>query len=104
MRERALFRRVTRTYGYPAVLLWTRKDDRVAMSSESEVERGRFLPPAQLLEYHRRDEKPAWWEYFHHLSLDDEELIEDGDTIGRARRRTRAVEAGPSRRHHVSQP
>src|SRR5207244_1170741 len=37
---------------------------------------------AQLLEYHRREEKPAWWEYFHHLSLDDEELIEDGDTIG----------------------
>jgi predicted RecB family nuclease len=37
---------------------------------------------AQLLEYHRREEKPAWWEYFHHLSLDEEELIEDGDTIG----------------------
>jgi predicted RecB family nuclease len=37
---------------------------------------------AQLLEYHRREEKPAWWEYFHHLSLDAEELIEDGDTIG----------------------
>jgi predicted RecB family nuclease len=37
---------------------------------------------AQLLEYHRREEKPAWWEYFHHLSLDPEELIEDGDTIG----------------------
>ena len=37
---------------------------------------------AQLLEYHRREEKPQWWEYFHHLSLDEEELIEDGDTIG----------------------
>jgi predicted RecB family nuclease len=37
---------------------------------------------AQLLEYHRREEKPAWWEYFHHLSLDAEELIEDSDTIG----------------------
>ena len=37
---------------------------------------------AQLLEYHRREEKPQWWEYFHHLSLDPEELIEDGDTIG----------------------
>ena len=23
---------------------------------------------AQLLEYHRREEKPQWWEYFHHLS------------------------------------
>jgi predicted RecB family nuclease len=37
---------------------------------------------AQLLEYHRREEKPQWWEYFHHRSLDEEELIEDTDTIG----------------------
>jgi len=37
---------------------------------------------AQLLQYHRREEKPQWWEYFHHRSLDEEELIEDGDTIG----------------------
>jgi predicted RecB family nuclease len=37
---------------------------------------------AQLLEYHRREEKPQWWEYFHHKGLDPEELIEDTDTIG----------------------
>ncbi len=37
---------------------------------------------AHLLEYHRREEKPQWWEYFHHRSLDEEELIDDGDTIG----------------------
>jgi uncharacterized protein len=37
---------------------------------------------AQLLEYHRREEKPQWWEFFHHLSLDGDELFEDGDTIG----------------------
>jgi predicted RecB family nuclease len=37
---------------------------------------------AQLLEYHRREEKPQWWEYFHHRSLDEEELREDSDTIG----------------------
>jgi predicted RecB family nuclease len=37
---------------------------------------------AQLLEYHRREEKPQWWEYFHHRSLDPEELLEDTDTIG----------------------
>jgi predicted RecB family nuclease len=36
----------------------------------------------QLLEYHRREEKPQWWEYFHHRTLDEEGLIEDGDTIG----------------------
>ena len=38
---------------------------------------------AHLLEYHRREEKPQWWEYFRHLTLDDDELVEDGDTIGR---------------------
>jgi len=36
----------------------------------------------QLLDYHRREAKPQWWEYFRHLSLDDEELLDDGDTIG----------------------
>jgi predicted RecB family nuclease len=37
---------------------------------------------AHLLDYHRREEKPQWWEYFHHRSLDEEELLDDGDTIG----------------------
>jgi predicted RecB family nuclease len=37
---------------------------------------------AHLLEYHRREEKPQGWEYFHHLKLDEEELLDDGDTIG----------------------
>jgi uncharacterized protein len=37
---------------------------------------------AHLLEYHRREEKPQWWEYFHHKELDEDELVEDTDTIG----------------------
>jgi predicted RecB family nuclease len=37
---------------------------------------------AQLLEYHRREARPQWWEYFHHGTLDEGELIDDGDTIG----------------------
>ena len=37
---------------------------------------------AQLLDYHRREAKPQWWEWFLHLELDEEELIEDTDTIG----------------------
>jgi predicted RecB family nuclease len=37
---------------------------------------------AHLLDYHRREEKPQWWEYFHHRALDEEELLDDGDTIG----------------------
>ena len=36
---------------------------------------------AHLLEYHRREEKPQWWEYFHHKELDEEELFWDTDTI-----------------------
>jgi uncharacterized protein len=37
---------------------------------------------AHLIDYHRREAKPQWWEWFLHLSLDEEELIEDTDTIG----------------------
>jgi uncharacterized protein len=37
---------------------------------------------AHLLDYHRGEEKPQWWEYFHHRELDPEELLEDRDTIG----------------------
>jgi predicted RecB family nuclease len=37
---------------------------------------------AQLLEYHRREERPQWWEFFHHRGLDDDEMLDDGDTIG----------------------
>ena len=38
---------------------------------------------AQLLDYHQREAKPQWWEWFFHLELSDDELVEDGDTIGR---------------------
>jgi predicted RecB family nuclease len=37
---------------------------------------------AQLLEYHRREEKPQWWAYFNNLTLDEEELIASTETIG----------------------
>jgi predicted RecB family nuclease len=37
---------------------------------------------AQLLDYHRREAKPQWWEWFLHLELDEEELIADTDTLG----------------------
>jgi predicted RecB family nuclease len=37
---------------------------------------------AHLLAYHRREQRPQWWEYFHHRGLDEEELFTDGDTIG----------------------
>jgi predicted RecB family nuclease len=37
---------------------------------------------AQLLDYHRREEKPQWWAYFNNLTLDEEELIASSETIG----------------------
>jgi uncharacterized protein len=37
---------------------------------------------AQLLEYHRREARPEWWEWFLHLELDDEERIGNTSTLG----------------------
>lgn len=37
---------------------------------------------AQLLEFHRREKKSMWWEYFRRLQLNENELIEDRSTIG----------------------
>ncbi len=36
---------------------------------------------AQLLEYHRREEKPQWWAYFNNLQLDQDELFESAETM-----------------------
>jgi uncharacterized protein len=36
---------------------------------------------AQLLDYHRREARPAWWAYFRRFEMDDEELLEDSDAI-----------------------
>ena len=37
---------------------------------------------AQMLEWHRREEKSAWWEYFRLCALSDEELQEDKSALG----------------------
>jgi len=44
-------------------------------------ERGRWLM-AQLLHYHRREDKPVWWAYFERLEMTGEELLEDAEAIG----------------------
>jgi len=36
----------------------------------------------ELLEYHRREARPAWWWYFAHLGISTEELVEDSESIG----------------------
>jgi len=37
---------------------------------------------AQLLDYHQREARPPWWEWFHNRELDDDELIENSTTLG----------------------
>ena len=37
---------------------------------------------AHLLDYHQREERPQWWEYFFHRELDDEELVTNRNTLG----------------------
>jgi len=37
---------------------------------------------AQLLEFHRREDKPQWWAMFDRQSRTDEELIEDAECLG----------------------
>lgn len=36
---------------------------------------------ADLLEYHRREEKPGWWRFFYLCGLTDEELLDEPDAI-----------------------
>ena len=44
-------------------------------------EQGRWLL-AHLLNWHRREKKSTWWQYFSWLELTDEELIEDRSAMG----------------------
>jgi predicted RecB family nuclease len=37
---------------------------------------------AQMLEWHRREDKSMWWEYYRLCSLSDDELIEDKNALG----------------------
>lgn len=47
----------------------------------TEEQRARWLL-AQMLEWHRREEKSSWWEYFRLRALSDDELIEDRSAMG----------------------
>ena len=71
---------------------------------------------ARLLEYHKREGRPAWWWYFRHRTMTDDELVDDGEAIGRlthdgvdpvdlslANRRSRSYEwtfSFPPQQHH----
>src|SRR5881396_977002 len=44
---------------------------------------------AELLEYHRREARPAWWWFFARCQMSLDELVEDGEAIGRLRPESR---------------
>ncbi len=50
-------------------------------NERTEEQQARWLL-AQLLEWHRREDKSAWWEYFRLCELTDQELQEDKSALG----------------------
>jgi len=48
----------------------------------SEDQRGRWLL-AQLLDWHRREEKAFWWRFFDLAGKTDEELVDERETLGK---------------------
>ncbi|MEP7160649.1 MAG: TM0106 family RecB-like putative nuclease [Dermatophilaceae bacterium] len=38
---------------------------------------------AGLIGWHRREDRPEWWDYFRRAELSDDELVDDGTAIGR---------------------
>jgi len=52
--------------------------DSAARSAEQQA---RWLL-AQLLDWHRREEKSQWWAYYARCEMSDEELVEDSEAIG----------------------
>jgi len=69
---------LTRTRAVEARLLADLPPDQSQWTNE---QYGRWLL-AQLLEWHRREEKSAWWEYFRLCDLSDAELEEDKSALG----------------------
>jgi hypothetical protein len=59
----------------------SRRTCRPTSDARSPEQHARWLN-AQLLEFHRREKKAFWWEYFHRAELGDDELIEDRATLG----------------------
>ncbi|HVQ76696.1 MAG TPA: TM0106 family RecB-like putative nuclease [Candidatus Binatia bacterium] len=70
-------------------------DDRQKTDAEREALRQALLEgagpgsprwlAAELLEYHRREARPAWWWFFERCQMSADELVEDGEAIGRLR-------------------
>ena len=62
-------------------VLDTRQRLRQELLTGAEPGTSRWLA-AELLEYHRREARPAWWWYFERLGMTPEELVDDSESIG----------------------
>ncbi|HEX6537910.1 MAG TPA: TM0106 family RecB-like putative nuclease [Candidatus Dormibacteraeota bacterium] len=51
------------------------------VSERSAAQQGAWLM-AQLLGYHRREQKVEWWRWFGHIALTEDELAEDREALG----------------------
>ena len=51
-----------------------------ALSERSEQQQGRWLL-AFMLDYHRREDKASWWEYFRLLDLPEEDLYDEREAV-----------------------
>src|SRR5439155_90583 len=58
----------------------------------------------ELLEYHRREARPAWWWFFARCKMSSDELFEDSESIGRLRLDGRPVAAKRSTDYRFSFP
>jgi predicted RecB family nuclease len=80
-----------------AALLGERAElrDRLIASGEPSL-----VLAGELLEYHRREAKPAWWWFFRRCEMTPEELVEDSESIGAVEHDgSEPVEAAQSKIH-----
>jgi predicted RecB family nuclease len=61
-----------------ASLLVNVPDDLAGATDEQRA----FWLMAQLVDYHRREDKPVWWAFFERRGMSAEELVEDAEAIG----------------------
>ena len=69
-------------------------------AERTDEQRARWLL-AQLLAWHRREDKPDWWTYFHRIGYEnDDDFLDDRECIGGLRF---VREVGPDKQSMVSE-
>jgi uncharacterized protein len=76
---------------------------RQALLAGSAPQSPRWLA-AELLEYHRREARPAWWWLFTRCQMSSDELFEDGESIARLERQGTPRHVKNSLEHTFSFP